>query len=492
MEIWVSEFVLDTVDSFNSATLCATVPDEGFSAKAAVDEFVCAQPVIGRFIGFILRGTNQAIHFCEAEVYCSDGPIPTPSPTEAPTPAPTDNPTPAPTDHPTDELELQVCPGDDNLALGRPMGYNEAVGLHGILYDGYWITSGATDGVYWSGGNYGNCAITPDPSPDVDTPFVYIDLQAVYTITKVAIGAPKTSALGAGGGMEIWVSEFVLDTVDSFNSATLCATVPDEGFSAKAAVDEFVCAQPVIGRFIGFILRGTNQAINFCEAEVYCSATDTSGTSTTDGSCPTPSPTYGPSHYIVRGNPVSGNFDGLVAFHCHEDDNNQALYVSSPYAYDIGVGCCWDTDDDEEPVKADRIRVHPATYQEALSACTSKGWRLCTLQETLCGITKGTGESYDNAYQWVSEACFEPATIAAAPVRLVGIEKTTESADSAHNFTSVALGAAIGMAVVAAVAVFIVMRRRKRETENEEIAMNERVTAPKVEPVESMDGIDTI
>jgi len=210
--------------------------------------------------------------------------------------------------------------------------------------------------------------------------------------------------------------------------------------------------------------------------------------------CPEPSSTESVSaHYIARGNPLNQQFeDPQVSFHCHDDENNQALYSSDSHGFNIGVGCC-----NEDGSVGDRpdCSSHPATYQQAFDLCADNGLRLCTLQETISGVTQGKGCSYDAAYQWVSDSCSVPAirsmNSAAMSVPAL-IAETSESKESVADFTFVTLGAVVGVLVVTVILLIVVVIQRKRRRKLDDgLAMSE-VTAPKVEPVQSMDGIDTI
>merc|ERR1712173_295097 len=78
----------------------------------------------------------------------------------------------------------------------------------------------------------------------------------------------------------------------------------------------------------------------------------------------------------------------------------------------------------------------------------------------------------------------------AAATHSVHSEDANESVD---DFVAIALGAAVGMAMVGVVvAVIGGMRRRKGMEKEEEVAMSEVVTAPKVQPTESMDGVEAM
>jgi len=68
-----------------------------------------------------------------------------------------------------------------------------------------------------------------------------------------------------------------------------------------------------------------------------------------------------------------------------------------------------------------------------------------------------------------------------------------DAGESVDDFVVIALGAAVGMAMVGVVvAVIVVMRRRKGTKREKEVTMSEVVTAPKVQPTESMDGVEAI
>jgi len=144
--------------------------------------------------------------------------------------------------------------------------------------------------------------------------------------------------------------------------------------------------------------------------------------------------------------------------------------------------------------------IHPATYQEALDLCTAKGKRLCTLQETLSGVTRGKGCGYDAAYQWVSDSCSDPAVRVDADAAALSVHsligETSESEESVQDFTASTLGAAVGvMMVLVVVAVIMVIRRRRKRMDDgkeQEVGMSEVVTAPKVEAAESIDGVETV
>jgi len=290
-----------------------------------------------------------------------------------------------------------MCPNEDNLALGKPVGYNHAVGLHEIMEGS---ADGLTDGLSWNGG-WETCILTRDRgevSADFADPFVYIDLEAVYEVGKVSLAPPgKVNALALSGGMKIVVSESPLDSVSSFNEASPCTTVPDDGFDAASPQDssedfvvvDFECANPVQGRYVGFINEGTNKMIAFCEAEVYCSPF---------------------SHWIAAGNVKDDIWDSLPNVECAEDPSVEAIN-SNPDGDDdgddIGVSCC--SDDESGGVtgvrKFDGQCYQARTYLEAKAICKDNGLRLCSLSEMLGKVTKGEDCGHDARYNWVADRC---------------------------------------------------------------------------------------
>jgi len=184
---------------------------------------------------------------------------------------------------------------------------------------------------------------------------------------------------------------------------------------------------------------------------------------------------------------------GQEDYYCQNDDNNVAKYWSTK-SVKMAVGCCYE-DVSSGTVKGARpdCNAHPSTFAEAEAVCADHDMRLCTLAELATGITEGMGCSYNGYYEWTSNSCdlFESsATGNAAASYSMHSEDANESVD---DFVAIALGAAVGMAMVGVVvAVIVVMRRRKGMEKEEEVAMSEVVTAPKVQPTESMDGVEAM
>merc|ERR1740123_12791 len=100
--------------------------------------------------------------------------------------------------------------------------------------------------------------------------------------------------------------------------------------------------------------------------------------------------------------------EGDVDSFCQIDTDNQVIYKSTKHDYDIAVSCCSDSADGTVTGHRPDCSSHPATYQNAVDLCIAKGYRLCTEQEMLSDVTKGTGCWYNAAYNWVSDDCTDP------------------------------------------------------------------------------------
>merc|ERR1719295_2266972 len=113
------------------------------------------------------------------------------------------------------------------------------------------------------------------------------------------------------------------------------------------------------------------------------------------------------AHYVAQGRTSWGGWGSHPDYYCQEAESNQALYSSSLHGTNIGVGCC---SDDGTKGYRPNCNAHPATYDDAVAVCNAAGYRLCTLDEMMSGITEGTGCGYDRAYQWVSDVCIMTPT----------------------------------------------------------------------------------
>jgi len=190
---------------------------------------------------------------------------------------------------------------------------------------------------------------------------------------------------------------------------------------------------------------------------------------------PSPETTFNAinGHYVAAGNPLSGVFVSDVAFSCEEDASNQARYESG-FDFDIAVACC----DDSAGYRQD-CNAYPATYQEAVDECASRGYRLCTLQEMLSGKTKGKGCSFDNAYQWTSDECSVDTPASGDPARSIERRKDSgydviESGEqvmddaAADSDWMAVLVASLAVVAVMAIALALFFVLRKKEVKKQE------------------------
>jgi len=169
----------------------------------------------------------------------------------------------------------------------------------------------------------------------------------------------------------------------------------------------------------------------------------------------------GTAHVVAQGHKGWSGWGSAADSYCQSDTNNQAAYHSSKHARNIGVGCC--SQDGSTGYRPD-CNAHPATYQEAVTVCTSRGYRLCTAAEILNHKTSGKGCWYNAAYEWTSDECDISANAAIS----AGFSAATGSDDESRSFEDflpMVLGAAAGTALVASmVAMVLVMRKRKSGT----------------------------
>jgi len=113
---------------------------------------------------------------------------------------------------------------------------------------------------------------------------------------------------------------------------------------------------------------------------------------------------YSPHRYIAAGNYPNGAWTTTASL-CTDVTSNQATESAPTYGTNIAVGCC--ELDGSGGARPD-CNAHPQTYDDAEAICYRNGYRLCTLNELLDRrLTNGKGCGYDNAYNWVSDACEE-------------------------------------------------------------------------------------
>jgi len=227
-----------------------------------------------------------------------------------------------------------------------------------------------------------------------------------------------------------------------------------------------------------------------------------------DTSDPLPTPVPAPAHWIVAGRVDHSSWDGVPIEECAFDWRVEASHQAdhSRADQDIAVSCCDDSDSGNRPGrrKFDSVTetsdgcAQAKTFDEAEAICTTEGLRLCTRSELHAKASTGKGCYHNVRYEWTSTSCDTNDVLLdmAAPSDAGQIDGATHSDEGSrffNDFTSAILGAAVGMAMVGVVvAVIVAMRRRKGTKKEEEVAMSEVVTAPKVQPAESMDGVEAM
>jgi len=168
-----------------------------------------------------------------------------------------------------------------NVALGKSTGYNTERSMHQTNN-----ADGLTDGLSMNEGSWPSCIHVSG-----NDAFAYIDLGGTYTINRVTTEGSGDHA-GDHSGMKIVVSDNVLNTYDSYDDAAICTTLTS-GLSGKGVWDEFICDEPVTGRYVGFYLpTGT---LCFCEAEVFTVGCCVEGAVCGPTPAPTPKPTALPT-----------------------------------------------------------------------------------------------------------------------------------------------------------------------------------------------------
>jgi len=228
--------------------------------------------------------------------------------------------------------------------------------------------------------------------------------------------------------------------------------------------------------------------------------------------CPSPSPAPAVSaHYLARGKADTNKLpnDPEVVFYCENDEESEAAYASTratiaainPYL--IGVRCCNDDGEGWSPATvseslptacSDEDFEHAATFAEANQMCTDNGYRLCTLQEMLSGMTEDTGCYYNHVYNWVSDACQLSSAASAAvsaPYSGSGGGSNAAAAASSGGFIPLVVGASIGVLVIAGIVAFAVLMKRKRSGNKKEAEMAKAAHVPEASPA-SADGVETI
>ncbi len=143
--------------------------------------------------------------------------------------------------------------------------------------------------------------------------------------------------------------------------------------------------------------------------------------------------------------------------------------------------------------------AHPATYQDAVDVCTSRGYRLCTLNEMMMKRTKGTGCSYDGVYAWVSDECSEAvsasASIAVSGGAAVvaedgsGADEANHDGNEAANYMDTVYGVAIAALFLSAVVLLAVFmaKRKKSAGKRAETEMCDAVHVPELSPADCVE-----
>lgn len=198
------------------------------------------------------------------------------------------------------------------------------------------------------------------------------------------------------------------------------------------------------------------------------------------------------NHYVARGYIYNGAFSGNVAFYC--------AINGSRFSNSIGVRCC--SIDGNTGYSPD-CNAHPETYLDAVDVCTSRGYRLCTLNEMMMKRTKGTGCSYDGVYACVSDECTEPLTVNAAITVSGGTAVVAEDgsgADEANHdgneavkYMDAVYGVAIAVVFLSAVVLLAVFmaKRKKSAGKRAETEMCDAVHVPELSPTDCVEA-DTV
>ena len=182
-----------------------------------------------------------------------------------------------------------------NVALEKPTGYNTANAMH---------QTDNADGI-----NDGLSGSWPQQIHlNGNDAWVYIDLEEEYRINRVVIIGNNDHA-SQQGGMKIVVSDTVPNTVDSYNDAPLCATVPSSGLGGTGTVNEFLCSEPIRGRYVGFYLA--SNVLCFNEAQVYTTGCCVNGASCGPTSEPTTSAPTSPTLVPTTATPTRAPTTGL-------------------------------------------------------------------------------------------------------------------------------------------------------------------------------------
>lgn len=149
-----------------------------------------------------------------------------------------------------------------NVALGQPTGYNTVAGLHGVSGGN---ADGIIDGLGYASG-WSACVHTSDWKTD---PYVYVDLGASHTFSKVRLLTAHSGTLPWSSGfiLAAAANEFASPADFTAVSTQQCGSTPSVLTGAESW-NEFECSSPITGRYVGFLVPGSNKIVSFCEIEV--------------------------------------------------------------------------------------------------------------------------------------------------------------------------------------------------------------------------------
>jgi len=251
-------------------------------------------------------------------------------------------------------------------------------------------------------------------------------------------------------------------------------------------VTYFDCA-PVPGSPISHLVPTTSPTAAPSEPPTRSPTSEPSAAPTTNS--PTASPTA-IGHYVVMGNVGDGAFGSdAEQFYCQKDDDTAAPYVTNWYSV-MTVSCC--SQDGSTGYRPD-CNAHPATYEDAVEVCSSRGYRLCTKEELLVfKRSSGKGCSYNAAYEWTSDECSMTVDVNAANTVSGGaaITEGVRGSDAANfddDGTTIwmqpVFGAVIGVLTVGVVVFAVLMaKKRKRAGKNKSTEMCRAVHVAEVSP----------
>lgn len=166
----------------------------------------------------------------------------------------------SPTASPTNAPVSGTCNWLD--IIGNPTGYNTVAGLHGVSQGS---ANGIVDGRSYPG--WSNCVHTSDWRTD---PYVYVDLEGTYDISKVTVEMGPAYTLGWSRGAKIMVANAPFNSISDFADAHTCKDLGGESLEYVGAngVAEIECDAPVRGRYLAYLVPGSSKIAMICEISV--------------------------------------------------------------------------------------------------------------------------------------------------------------------------------------------------------------------------------